>query len=205
MFLTLKKTLLAASLAVVAAGLCSAPAAMAAEKKVVEKKAVDKKVVDKKTPSKARAHEKALKVVKADEETGPSEADDGDTLSTDYRCELGNTLTIFQHADDDTHIALRWKKRIHRLDKVGTTTGAQRYQNATFGLIWIGIPSKGMLLDSKLNRQLANECKNADQERGELAVKPVIRSTEMPSAKVIEKIVPIVPVDKQALPAPVGK
>ncbi|WP_426196614.1 hypothetical protein [Massilia sp. DWR3-1-1] len=202
MFLTLKKTLLAASLALVAAGLCSAPAAMAAEKKVVEKKVVDKKIADKKTPAKTRAHEKA---VKADEEAGPSEADEGDTVSTDYRCELGNTLTIFQHADDDTHIALRWKKRIHRLDKVGTTTGAQRYQNATFGLIWIGIPSKGMLLDAKLNRQLANECKNADQERGELAIKPVIRSTDMPSSKVIEKIEPIVPVDKQPLPAPVGK
>jgi hypothetical protein len=32
-----------------------------------------------------------------------------------------------------------------------------------YGLIWIGIPAKGMLLDSKQNRQLANECRNAEQ------------------------------------------
>lgn len=182
MYLTLKKSLIAASLAFVAAGLCSAPAAMAAEKKVAEKKAAAKKA-----PAKKKAEPKV------EEDTGPSEADEGDTITTDYRCELGNTLTIFQHADDDSHIALRWKKRIHRLDKVGTTTGAQRYQNPVFGLIWIGIPSKGMLLDAKLNRQLANECKNADQEKGDFAAKPVVRQAEQPSTKVIEKVEPIVP------------
>jgi hypothetical protein len=47
---------------------------------------------------------------------------------------------------------------------VGTTTGAKRFENANYGLIWIGIPSKGMLLDSKLNRQLANECRTPEQE-----------------------------------------
>ncbi|HEU5435295.1 MAG TPA: hypothetical protein VFU95_02670 [Telluria sp.] len=187
MYLTLKKSLIAAALAVVAAGLCSAPA-IAAEKKAVAKKA----------PAKKKAKEKAEP--KVEEDTGPSEADDGDTITTDYRCELGNTLTIFQHADDDSHIALRWKKRVHRLDKIGTTTGAQRYQNTTFGLIWIGIPSKGMLLDAKLNRQLANECKNADQEKGEFAIKTVVKPAQMPSTKVIEKVEPIVPVDKQPLP-----
>ncbi|MDB5963213.1 MAG: hypothetical protein JWP59_4507, partial [Massilia sp.] len=190
MYLTLKKSLIAASLALVAAGLCSAPA-VAAEKKAVAKKA---------PASKKKAKEKHEP--KVEEDTGPSEADEGDTITTDYRCELGNTLTIFQHAEDDSHIALRWKKRIHRLEKIGTTTGAQRYQNTTFGLIWIGIPSKGMLLDAKLNRQLANECKNADQEKGDFAIKTVVKPAEMPSTKVIEKVEPIVPVDNLPLPAP---
>jgi hypothetical protein len=87
-----------------------------------------------------------------------------DTITTDYNCELGNKITIYRNENDDSHIALRWKKRLHRLERVGTTTGAKRFENPLFGLIWIGIPSKGMLLDSKLNRQLANECKPADQE-----------------------------------------
>jgi hypothetical protein len=38
-----------------------------------------------------------------------------------------------------------------------------------YGLIWIGIPAKGMLLDSKQNRQLANECKDAEQAKPTLA------------------------------------
>ncbi len=91
------------------------------------------------------------------------EPDITDTVVTEYACELGNKITIYTNAQDEGHIALRWKKRVHRLNRVGTTTGALRFENPHWGLIWIGIPAKGILLDSKLNRQLANECKNAEQ------------------------------------------
>jgi len=85
------------------------------------------------------------------------------TITVEYQCELNNKVTMYKNESDDSHIALRWKNRLHRLDRVGTTTGALRFENKTFGLIWIGIPSKGILLDSKLNRQLANECKSPEQ------------------------------------------
>ena len=94
------------------------------------------------------------------------DADEPDTTGSttiEFNCELGNKITIYSNADDDRHIALRWKKRLHRLTRVGTSTGANRFENPLVGLIWIGIPAKGMLLDSKQNRQLANECKNAEQ------------------------------------------
>jgi len=96
----------------------------------------------------------------------PEEANEpvvtNDTV-TEYDCELGNKITIYTNAGDDAHIALRWKKRLHRLTRVGTTTGANRFENKLYGLVWIGIPAKGMLLDSKQNRQLANECKSPEQ------------------------------------------
>jgi len=91
------------------------------------------------------------------------EPDITDTKTTEYDCELGNKITIYTNDNDAAHIALRWKTRLHRLARIGTTTGALRFENPHYGLIWIGIPSKGILLDSKLNRQLANECKNATQ------------------------------------------
>jgi hypothetical protein len=118
----------------------------------------------KKPAAKAKAKAKA-KAAPAPKEPDP-EADEPDTQGstvTDYSCELGNRITIYENAADDSHIALRWKKRVHRLTRVATTTGAQRFENKLYGLIWIGIPAKGMLLDSKLNRQLANECRNAEQ------------------------------------------
>ena len=55
---------------------------------------------------------------------------------------------------------------------MGTTTGAQRFENPFWGLIWIGIPAKGILLDSRLNRQLANECKTAQQAAAIAAAPP---------------------------------
>lgn len=156
----LSKTMIACSLALAAATLCAAPSAFAAD---------HKKPVKAKT-AKKQAHPKAEDVAPAD---GP-DADITDTTSIDYNCELGNKVTIFQNDNDLSHIALRWKKRIHRLERVGTTTGAMRFENLSYGLVWIGIPSKGMLLDSKLNRQLANECKNADQS------KPVVPDPVVP-------------------------
>jgi hypothetical protein len=91
------------------------------------------------------------------------EPDVAGTTVTDYQCELGNKLTVFQNNDDNRHIALKWGKRLHRMARVDTTTGADRFENRHYGLVWIGIPAKGMLLDSKNGHQLANECKNAKQ------------------------------------------
>jgi uncharacterized protein with FMN-binding domain len=103
----------------------------------------------------------------------PAEVDDGEdegtpdvktSVSVDYKCELGNSLTIFTNAEDEKHVALRWGKTLHRLSRVPTTTGAIRFENRKYGLLWIGIPAKGILLDSKTGHQLANECKSAAQE-----------------------------------------
>jgi membrane-bound inhibitor of C-type lysozyme len=132
------------------------------------------------TASAAEPHPKAEKVLKAKKgkakkaapveevhELASNEPDPDltDTVTVDYSCELGNKVTIYTNEGDSSHMALRWKKRLHRMTRVGTSTGASRFENTTFGLVWIGIPAKSMLLDSKANRQLANECKNSDQNK----------------------------------------
>lgn len=89
--------------------------------------------------------------------------------ATAFNCELGNKLTIYSDAADEQQIALHWEKRMHRMHRVTTTTGAHRFENAKNGLVWIGIPAKGMLLDSKKGKQLANECKNPEQAAQKVA------------------------------------
>ena len=164
------KHLLAAGTFVLAAfGLCATPASAATEKNhpkaadVLKAKSKAKSSKAKKAAAGAAAGAAAAGAAAAviDE----PEPDITDTKVTDYACELGNKITIYTNEKDDSNIALRWKKRLHRLARVGTTTGALRFENKNYGLVWIGIPSKGILLDSKLNRQLANECKNADQAK----------------------------------------
>ena len=100
-----------------------------------------------------------------------SSAQDGDDATPDiqgsttaeYHCEMHDSLTIYTNLDDNDHIAMRWKNRIFRLKRVDTSTGANRFENKKAGLVWIGIPSKGMLLDSLHGQQLANDCKTAGQ------------------------------------------
>jgi hypothetical protein len=150
----------AGAFAFAAVALCAAPASAAAEKNHPKAEEVLKaKKSSSKSKKAADAAEDSWKP--ADE----AEPDITDTKVTEYSCELNNKVTIYSNEGDDSHIALRWKKRLHRLDRVGTTTGALRFENTNFRLIWIGIPSKGILLDSRLNRQLANECKNAEQSK----------------------------------------
>lgn len=126
------------------------------------KKAV-KKTAAKSTKTTKKAAAKPVEPKAPDEDA--DEPSLTDTTSVDFDCELGNKITIYKNVSDDNHIALRWKKRLHRLTRVGTTTGANRFENKLYGLIWIGIPAKGMLLDSKQNRQLANECRDAEQRQ----------------------------------------
>lgn len=166
-----KHLLAAGSFVLAALGLCAAPASAAPEKNhpkaadVLKAKAKAKPSKSSKKKAAAGAAAGAAGAGAAAAVIDEPEPDITDTKVTDYACELGNKITIYTNEKDDTHIALRWKKRLHRLARVGTTTGALRFENTNYGLVWIGIPSKGMLLDSKLNRQLANECKNAEQSR----------------------------------------
>ena len=156
-----KHLLAAGAFAFAALGLCNAAAFAAPEKN--HPKAEDVLKAKKATASKPKPKKAAAAAEDNWAPADEAEPDITDTTVTEYTCELNNKVTIYTNEKDDAHIALRWKKRLHRLDRVGTTTGALRFENTNFRLIWIGIPSKGILLDSRLNRQLANECKTAEQ------------------------------------------
>nr|WP_315217703.1 hypothetical protein [uncultured Duganella sp.] len=166
--MSISKLFMACSLALASLSLAAGAHAAAETTKTPVKKTVKKST------------KKAAKPVEEAVPKGPDEEADEpvvtDSAVTEFDCELGNKITIYANTTDESHIALRWKKRLHRLTRVGTTTGAQRFENKLYGLIWIGIPAKGMLLDSKLNRQLANECRNAEQ------LKPVTTSEAEPTS-----------------------
>ena len=122
-------------------------------------KATTKKTVKKKTTKK--------KVVAVKEEPASDKEDEKvDTTglsSTHYTCELGAKVTIHTKPNNSQQITVSWRNRLHNLVRVSTTTGADRYEGAKSGLVWIGIPAKGMLLDAHKGQQLANECKDASQ------------------------------------------
>jgi len=77
----------------------------------------------------------------------------------DLVCELGKRLSVRGNPAEDSMIELRWLGQSYRLMRVATSTGAHRFEDADSGLVWISIPSKAMLLDSKRGEPVANECK----------------------------------------------
>ncbi len=108
---------------------------------------------------------KSSKLAKADNkkndfDTSEPEPNIDQSADTEYKCELGNSLVMYSHPEDNQSLAMRWRNRLYKLTRVETSTGAHRFENQKVGLVWINIPSKGMLLDSRRGNQLANECKS---------------------------------------------
>lgn len=108
-------------------------------------------------------HKKTAKNAAAKTADRDNQADLAGHTRIDFNCELGNKVTIYENTADNQRIGLRWNKKMHELTRVETTTGAHRFEDKNAGLVWINIPAKGMLLDSKKGQQLANECRNNQQ------------------------------------------
>ena len=133
----------------------------AAAKKETTKKPVKK-------TSKKAVEEKAAPAAAAssgDDDEDLGEANIEGSTVTHFNCELGNKITTYTNAGDDKYMAIRWKDKVHRLRRIGTSTGANRFENRKDALVWINIPTKAMLLDSKKGQQLANECRDPEQAK----------------------------------------
>lgn len=122
-------------------------------------------------PSARAATKNAAKAAPAAEKNAVTNDDDEENKApdlqgsdvTEYSCDHGQKITLYRNPGDPDFIAMRWQKHSMRMRRVTTSTGAERFENRRHGMLWIGIPSKGMLLDSKKGQQLANECRNAEQ------------------------------------------
>ncbi len=85
--------------------------------------------------------------------------------AVDLNCELGRQVSVAGDVQLDNTIDLNWKGRQYRLQRVSTSTGAQRFEDQGSGLVWISIPSKAMLLDTVRGEPVANECRAGDGGR----------------------------------------
>lgn len=73
-----------------------------------------------------------------------------------FHCELGNKIESKVQSDDAVHVT--WKGKTYAMNRVDTSSGAVRMEDKVSGLVWIQIPAKSFLLDSRKGQQLANEC-----------------------------------------------
>lgn len=74
-------------------------------------------------------------------------------------CDLGADIRV-DRLDMEREVEILWKKKKYVLQKVPTTTGAYRYEDAASGMTLIQIPTKTILLDAKQGQRLADECNN---------------------------------------------
>ncbi|RJG00448.1 hypothetical protein [Noviherbaspirillum sedimenti] len=143
--------------------LMAASIALAMSPASAETAAPAPKKADNKAEKKAEKKPAKKTTKKAAKEEEEAEADVTGSIVTEYDCAEGHKITVYRNPGNPQNVALRWDKRIIPMTRVETESGAERLEHKKRGLVFIGIPVKAMLLDAKRGRQLANECKSAEQ------------------------------------------
>lgn len=80
--------------------------------------------------------------------------------TADLMCERAQPVFVGGDVVSDNVIDLVWRGRSYRMQRVGTTTGVQRFEDPVSGLIWISIPSKSMLLDGGKGEPIVSDCRS---------------------------------------------
>ena len=78
-------------------------------------------------------------------------------------CELGNAVTVTPDPQQPTRFVVQMKKNTYLMTPVETTTGAVRLEDAQAGAMWLQLPNKSMLMNSKLGQRMADECQSDHQ------------------------------------------
>ena len=78
-------------------------------------------------------------------------------------CELGNSVTVTPDPQQTSRFIVQMKKYTYHMTPVETTTGAVRLEDAQAGAMWLQLPNKSMLMNSKLGQRMADECQSDHQ------------------------------------------
>jgi hypothetical protein len=78
-------------------------------------------------------------------------------------CELGAFVTLTADAKSPGYFDVQIKNQKYRMFPVETSTGAIRLEDQQVGAVWLQLANKSMLMNQKLGKRLADECKSPDQ------------------------------------------
>ena len=87
-------------------------------------------------------------------------------------CDANQQVTVAAVPGLPGHFMLTHKKTVVTLVTQETTSGAVRLEDAKSGLLWIQIPAKSMLMNTKLGRRLADACTTPEQALASITPDP---------------------------------
>jgi hypothetical protein len=78
-------------------------------------------------------------------------------------CELGNSVMVTPDPQQPARFIVQMKKNTYYMTSVATSTGAVRLEDEQAGAMWLQLPHKSMLMNSKLGQRMADECQSDHQ------------------------------------------
>lgn len=73
-------------------------------------------------------------------------------------CEFGEQVDVTPVDGKPGHFQLRHRQATYQLVPQETTTGAVRLEDRRAGIVWLQIPAKSMLMNSKIGQRLVDNC-----------------------------------------------
>lgn len=84
-------------------------------------------------------------------------------LRGESSCEFGHKVQVVEHPSLPGRFLLEYRGIKHVLTPQPTTTGVVRLEDKRSGMIWLQVPVKSMLMDSRRGQRLADNCMHATQ------------------------------------------
>ncbi|UCH18790.1 MAG: hypothetical protein JSW36_07300 [Burkholderiales bacterium] len=78
-------------------------------------------------------------------------------------CEFNQTVSVEPWAEHPGHFKVAYKNATYTMVPEETTTGAVRLEDKRAGVMWLQIPSKSMLMNSKVGQRMVDACTHAEQ------------------------------------------
>jgi hypothetical protein len=146
------------SIAVAVAALTMASLAMATTAPAPKSSKVVKSA--KSTPKKAPVAAAAVAAVSLT----PGQIDAaGRVFTGEASCEFGEKVHLTAVDGKPGHFKLAYKKASYSLVPEETTTGAVRLEDRQAGIVWLQIPAKSMLMNSRIGQRMADNCLHNEQ------------------------------------------
>lgn len=80
------------------------------------------------------------------------------------QCEFNQKVHLTPHPDKPGRFRLQFNKMVYNLAPEPTTTGAVRLEDKRAGVVWLQIPTKSMLMNSKIGQRMVDSCLHAEQQ-----------------------------------------
>jgi hypothetical protein len=91
-------------------------------------------------------------------------------LTGDAACEFNQSVNVAPIDGRPGHFRLNFKKVNYTMIPEETTSGAIRLEDKKAGVVWLQIPSKSMLMNSKVGQRMVDGCQHAEQRAATRAV-----------------------------------
>jgi hypothetical protein len=84
-------------------------------------------------------------------------------LTGDARCDLNQQVSVRPIDGNPGHFKVSFKNVTYTMVPQETTTGAVRLEDKRAGVVWIQIPAKSMMLNSKIGQRMVDGCATSQQ------------------------------------------